>query len=319
MNKQIGQPTLEDPMIILSGQATDLGIDVCANGGMGMNVAEGNGSWIARSDYINLIFDGYDPEVMIPQMLWAKSKGARIFSIATEEPGAFGFNNGSPNSLWGHRQKNFKLAVEAGCFEGVFYFVPQGGRWFKSIHPNSAHVETGYSRSLDRPSTAEKIFAFAFCGGIGAYRNNILKEIDARLGGKQMIARQRPDTILMPPRAQRDEILKRAKVSLQIKPNGISRIISGSRCAWSLLNGVPVVSQYIHSDGSEWPLVIDMADDRFSFPEFAISHLPHYRQLYMQQRERFIKIMNPQRQLLRALRELGVLQRSVSARRVLVS
>lgn len=321
MNKQIGQPTLEDPMIILSGQATDLGIDVCANGGMGMNVPEGHGQWIARSDYINLIFDGYDPEHMIPQMLWAKSKGARIFSIATEEPGAFGFNNGSPNSIWGLRQKNFKLAVEAGCFEGVLYFVPQGGRWFRNIHPNSAHVETGYSRSLDRPSTEDKIFQFAFCGGIGDYREDILKAIDAQLGGKQMIARQKKDTILMPPRIQRDEILKRTKISLQIKPNGLSRIISGSRCAWSLLNGIPVVSQLILSDGSEWPEVFSgaMADDRHSFPEFAVSYLPHYKNLYMRQREKFIRIMSPERCLLKALRELGVLHRPIGARRVLVS
>ncbi len=121
----------------------------------------------------------------------------------------------------------------------------------------------------------------------------------------------------MPPRAQRDEILKRAKISLQIKPNGLSRIISGSRCAWSLLNGVPVVSQLILSEGSEWPEVFAgaMADDRYSFAEFAVSYLPHYKNLYMRQRERFIKIMGPDRQLLRALRDLGVMTRPISATR----
>lgn len=321
MSKEIGQPTLEDPMILLSGQATDLGIDVCANGGMGINAKQGEGAWIARSDYINLIFDGFDEDMMIPQMLWAKSKGARIVAIATEEPGKFGFNHGTPTGLWGIRQKNFQLAVKAGCFEGVLYFVPQGGPWYKNIHPNSAHVETGYSRSLDNPSTLDKVFSFCFCGGMGEYRNNILKAVDRQLEGKHLIARQRPDVLALPPRAQRDEILRRSKISLQIKPHGISRIISGSRCAWSLLNGVPVVSQYIKSEGSEWPLVFAgaMADDRHSFPEFAVSYLPHYQNLYMRQREQFIRIMSPERCLLKALRELGIMSRPIGARRVLVS
>lgn len=307
MSKEIGQPTLEDPMVILAGQARDLGFDVCCNGGLGMNAPQGAGYWIARKDFVNLIFDGFDPEWCIPEMLRAKALGARIIAIATEEPGQFGFNHGTPTSIWGIRQKNFQLACKAGCFEAVLYLVPQGGPWFRHHHPNSAHIETGYSHANDNPSTEQKLFSFAFCGGMGDYRENILRQIDAKLGGLHMIARQRPHTLALPPRQQRDQILRRAKVSLQIKPHEISRIISGSRCAWSLLNGVPVVSQFINSRGSEWPEVIRMADDRQSFVDLAVDILPHYESEYMRQRERFIKIMSPERTLLRALREVGII------------
>ena len=325
MSKDIGQPTLEDPMILLAGQAHDLGFEVMCNGGEGMSApAPGTsdkppGYWMCRSDFINFIFDGFDPDWIIPEMLRAKAHGARIYAIGTEEPGAFGFNQGTPTSVWGIRQKNFELACKAGCFEGVLYFVPQGGAWYRKQHANAAHCETGYSKSLDDPSTLEKVFSFVFCGGMGDYRNNVIKAIDAKLGGKHMIARQRPHTLKLPTRQQRDQILRRGKISLQIKPHELSRIVSGSRCAWSLLNGVPVVSQFILSHGSEWPQVIRMADTRHDFVDFAVDVLPHYQNEYMLQRERFSRIMSPERHLLRAFRELGILSRSISGKRVLVA
>lgn len=301
-SKFIGQPTLEDPMVILAGQAKDLGLDVACNGGAGMKAMQYEARWLPRP-WVNLIFDGFNVDWIIPEMKRARSNGINIVTIQTEEPGYFGFNNSGPTGMWATRQKAFIQACAEGCFDGVLYFVPQGGKFFKSHHPNSAHVETGYSRSNDNPNTGPREIDFVFAGGVNERRDLVCK----RLAEKYIVSRQTPNKWGLLPRHQRDILIRNAKVALQIKPFSISRIISGSRCAWALMNGVPIISELTKSEGSEWPEVIEMASSYDGFYANAIDMLNHYQESWIRQHARFKRIMSPERQLARALRELGIM------------
>ncbi len=141
------------------------------------------------------------------------------------------------------------------------------------------------------------------CIGVNRRRDMVCR----RLAANHIVTRQTPEIWGLLSRSARDLMIRSAKVTLQIKPFSISRIISGSRCAWSLMNGTPVVSELTYSEGSEWPEVIEMAQSYDGFDALAVDMLPRYAAAWVKQYEAFKRIMSPERQLGRALRDLGIL------------
>ena len=276
-HNKLGQRSLEDVIGIFGNQLRALGHEV-------LWFPE-NANFVHKDHGINVVVEGFT-EYAVDVLKQAHNLGCRFICLATEEPTPLGFNHGRDREMvW--RQKIFPQAAQ--YFEGIFCLVPgeHVTRWYGQFAP-AEYIELGYADSLVRNIRVKPVFNFGFFGSISKRREKILRRL-ARYIGTEKAIRICSD---FPQQHERDEIMRQAKVILQIRKYDEMGLVSSSRCNTALCNGRPVIAEP-HALSKPWDEIIWFAGTMESFYDEAIMASAMWEGIYQSQMDKFKKRLPP--------------------------
>lgn len=286
-----GQRSLEDVIGIVGHQLNALGHRAVWR--------QENDQFLTREAGINVVVEGFTTPV-VAEMARAHEQGARFLILATEEPTAKGFNHGRDREMV-LRQQVFPEAAKY-C-EGILHLVP--GRhvtdWYGQFAP-AAPVELGYAPTLIREGdTREPTYDFGFFGSLSRRRLKILKQL-ARFIGTEKAVRVEGTFATQ---AERDRIMREARVIVQVRKHEEMGLVSSSRCNTSLCLGRPVVAEP-HLLSHPWDEVVTFAKSLDAFYSACFMARTSWRGVHAAQMARFREKMTPEVCVGRALREIGL-------------
>lgn len=226
---------------------------------------------------INLVFEGFE-WTSFTRLLEERRAGKRMVVVVTEiptRPSEIGF-------LWSHRidaywsERAYAGRVALPLFDAAWCLVAGAskiiGRWVPSHD-----IELGYSPQLVR-TIPEPVHDFCFFGSLNARRKAVVDEFCRR--GHSVV-----DVWTLPLPHERDVVLSRAKVAIDIKIFDWWQVVSTSRIQVCLHAGRPII---IEKRGygcpqQEWSNVaaVEIRD----FVGEAAAMLPRWREIAAEQLE----------------------------------
>lgn len=252
------------------------------------------------TDAVNIVVESFaDNPRTVERMAEAVSFGCKILILATEEPTDNGFNHGLDPAMI-ERQNAFPNA--ANFAHGILHLVPgqHVSDWYGALLP-SAHYELGWGQpTYESPDDIVPDHDFGFFGKMTWRREKMLAQFEQLTGGPVLRL-----TTLDVPRHERDTIMRRAKVILQIKGNDQWGVVSSTRCASALMFGRPVIAEP-HDYDQPWFNVVHFSPTIDRFFVDAMAARQHWRQLHATQHARFKSELSPMRCLGWALKKIGV-------------
>ena len=147
----------------------------------------------------------------------------------------------------------------------------------------------------------EPDYDFGFYGKMTWRRDAIIRQFEQRL--------RRPVIQLITfwtPRPQRDALMRKAKVILQIRANEEMQWVSSTRCAASLHFGRPIVAEP-HANQGPWAAVVPFSAWPEKFYDDAIAMAADWRRAHADQLINFARALPPERCIGQPLRDIGVL------------
>jgi hypothetical protein len=299
----VGQRSLEDVIAIFGHQANALGHKCVWD--------TSNTKLVSGADGINVVVEGFTKD-SIRVMADSHQQGARWIILATEEPSARGFNQGTQREMvW--RQEKFPEAAKF-C-EGILHLVPgeHVTRWYGQ-HAPAAPIELGYAPTLVRINQQEPDYEFGFYGSLTPRRHSILKRLAKRVGSEKAVRL----VVDFATQAERDETMRRAKVIIQVRKFESMGLVSSSRCNTALCLGRPVVAEP-HLLSKPWDEVVRFSDTMEGFYNLCLMTRAAWRGVWATQFDRFKEKFSPEICVGRALEHIGVLSpsRIVSSTRML--
>ena len=277
-----GKIIIEDITRILGCQMIELGYDV---------------DWTEEPSFIdgglNVLLESFIDEGTIPRIAEAHATGKRFLYIATEEPTSNGFNHGLEPAMI-DRQNAFPEAAQYA--EGILCLMPGDHvlSWY-SRHAAAAYVEIGHADAMDYFGTIEPDVDFGFYGRPSWRRDQIL----GRLGVDLRI------TSLDVPRLERDALMRRARVIVQVRANEEWGMVSSTRCATALNLGRPVIAEP-HPFSKPWDEIVDFSASLEAFYDDARGAAANWRRRHAEQHARFRERLAPERCVGAALRQIGI-------------
>lgn len=250
-------------------------------------------------DGYNVIVESFadDPKT-IERIALAHSKGYRFLYVATEEPTEKGFNHGAVPAMV-DRQNAFEEAAK--YTDGILHLVPgeATARWF-GLYAPTAYVELGYAPGLiSNEPDIEPDHDFGFYGSLTWRREEILAKLQTfgtviKLGG------------LSTPRLERDQMMRRARVIVQIRATLEMGLVSSTRCATALYMGRPVLAES-HEHSAPWDKVIRFSESLPAFYEDAHRMRSAWSKGHIWQMDAFKRHLTPDVCIGEPLRQIGVL------------
>jgi len=285
-----GQRSLEDVIGIMGHQMRALGHKAVWQ--------EDNAKFILDGDY-NVTVEGFTPEV-IKVLADAHAQGARFICIATEEPSAKGFNQGTQKEMVKRQQWFPQMSP---YLEGILHLVP--GKhvtdWYGQFAP-TAEADLGYAPSLVRQQmVVEPKFDFGFYGSVSKRRLQILKRLARRIG-TQYAVRIVSD---FKTQTDRDRAMQEARVVVQIRKFEEMGLVSSSRCNTALCLGRPVVAEP-HLLSKPWDEIVDFSQTIEGFYNRCIMARSAWKGIHAVQFEKFKNTMTPQRCIGIPLEKIGI-------------
>jgi hypothetical protein len=185
---------------------------------------------------VNLVLEAFDDN-SIAELMRQKANGNILVCVATEMATCatkFGilWNYLIEEEYW--RERSVKFVEALPQFDAVWCLVSGTAATLKRWHPKAFDIELGYSPRLMQKTAQEPAYDFAFFGSRSPRREGIIGEF--RRAGYSVLTvwdRRAAD--------QRDQILRQARVVLDIRHNEYSPVISTSRIGTALHVGRPVV------------------------------------------------------------------------------
>ena len=285
----MGQRSLEDVIGIFGNQLRALGHEAIW--------FPDNTRFVHKDHGINFIVEGFT-EFSIEIIKNAYEQNCRFICIATEEPTPYGFNHGRDREMvW--RQKLFPKVAK--YLEGILCLVPgeHVTRWYGQWAP-TAYIELGYADTMIRRVDIEPDFDFGFFGSISKRREKILKKL-ARYCGSVNAIRICSD---FPGQAERDQIMRRARVILQIRKYDEMGLVSSSRCNTSLCVGRPIVAEP-HALSKPWDEIVWFSKTMESFYAEAVMVRTMWRQIHQTQLAKFKERLPPMCCVGEPLKQIG--------------
>lgn len=285
-----GQIIVEDITRILGGQLIALG----------HKVEWSNEGFLLGRDEMNVVLESFadDPRTL-ERMTAARAVGCRFLIVATEEPTTAGFNHGLEPAMV-DRQNAFPAA--ASLADGVLHLVPGDHvtRWYSQFAP-AAHAEIGFAPGLvDDPDDVEPDHDFGFYGKVTWRREQMLARLEQASGTSVLRI-----TSLDVPRRERDAMMRRARVIVQIRANDEWGMVSSTRCATALSFGRPVIAEP-HPFSRPWDEVVNFSSSIDSFYDDAMRAARAWPPLHAQQMMKFKERLSPEVCVGRPLSEIGI-------------
>lgn len=293
----MGQRSLEDVVGIFGAGLRALGHRVVWD--------QSNTKWVGGDSGINVVVEGFTPAV-IEVIAQGHAQGARFLCLATEEPTPTGFNHG--------RDKEMKMRQEvfpgiAPYIEGIFHLVPGEAvtAWYSQFAP-TAYVELGYAPSLIRPPDGiEPDYDFGFFGSVSNRRLRILKKLAKRMGTEKAV-RVVGDFATQD---ERDRLMRRAKVIVQIRKHEEMGLVSSSRCNTALSIGRAVVAEP-HALSKPWDEIVRFSSTMESFYDTALLVRSMWKGIHASQLAAFKTRLPPEVCVGEPLRKIGILERKAA-------
>lgn len=293
-HNQMGQRSLEDVIGIFGHGLRALGHEAVWD--------SSNNKFIMATHGINVIVEGFTPSA-VAAIAEAHKQGCRFICLATEEPvEGKGFNHGKELEMV-ERQKVFPYAMP--YFEGILHLVPgqHVTDWYSQFKP-SAYVELGYAPSLVRPPNyREPDFDYGFYGSLTKRRHKILKQLARKIGTEKAVK----VVADFKTQDERDNLMREARVIVQIRKYDEMGLVSSSRCNTALMIGRPVIAEP-HLLSKPWDQVVKFCDSIDEMMSLAIFMRINWKSAHAQQFEKFKKLMSPQTCVGEPLEKIGILQ-----------
>lgn len=293
----LGQRSLEDVIGIVGHQLRALGHEATWD--------PRNHAFLLPSMGINVVVEGFTP-TSIQIIAEAKKRGARFLCLATEEPTDKGFNYGTQAEMV-MRQETF---AEAGhMFEGILHLVPgeHVTRWYGQFAP-SAPAELGYAPTLERVTPQQPEWEFGFFGSVTKRRLKILKQLARRCGLPKAVRIVSDFST----QQERDQVMRSAKVIVQLRKFEAMGLVSSSRCCTALCLGRPIIAEP-HLLSDEWEGVVRFAKTSEAFLDEAMFVRAAWKPVWNKQFEQFKRVMSPERCIGEPLRRIGLLEERAAA------
>lgn len=296
----MGKRSLEDVIGIFGKQLRELGHKAAWD--------ESNSKFVVGPGTYNVVVEGFTPKVT--ELIAAGyQKGARFLCLATEEPTPTGFNHGVQKEM---RDRQDWFAAAAPYLDGIFHLVPgqHVTDWY-SQHAPSAYVELGYADDLVRRGTIEQVYGvshfnppydFGFYGSVSPRRMRLMRKLIQKVGGHQHALVVVPD---FKTQSERDQIMRQAKVLIQIRKFDEMGLVSSSRCNTALMIGRPVVAEP-HELSHPWDQVVTFAKTDDDFFSLAIMARGIWQSMHASQFTKFKQLFPPERCVGDALRAIGL-------------
>ena len=280
--------------------------DITATMGNQMIALGHHASWttdpvfVPREAGYNVILESFadDPRTL-EEIGHAHAVGCRFLYVATEEPGDKGFNSGLDPAMI-DRQNAF--AAAARYCDGILHLIPgeHVNRWYAQ-HAPAAYAELGYAPGMVPADDVEPDYDFGFYGKMTWRREQIIWTLEA-MTKKPVIQL----TTFWTPRAERDALMRKAKVILQVRANLETQWVSSTRCAASLHFGRPVVAEP-HDVRGPWEDIVPFSASIEAFYGDAIAMAANWRSAYFGQLDNFATKLPADHCIGRPLRELGII------------
>lgn len=292
-HSDIGQRSLEDVVGIWGHQLRALGHEIIwdQRNGQFLNTLANQG--------LNVVVEGFT-DYAIQIMSDAYEKGARFIILATEEPSPKGFNQGTQPEMV-KRQVTFPRA--ANYAEGIIHLVPgeHVTRWYGQFAP-SAPCELGYAPSLIRAGDFEPTYEFGFYGSVTKRRLRILKRLARRCQLNEKAITLIAD---FKDQKERDRIMRKAKVIVQIRKFEDMGLVSSSRCNTALCLGRPVVAEP-HLLSKPWDEIVTFANTLESFYDVCQITRSAWRGVWRGQMNAFMNKLSPEKCVGKAFHDIGI-------------
>ncbi len=251
-------------------------------------------SWTTEPEFIpfvqgyNVVLESFadDPQT-IKRIRRAHEDGCRFIYVATEEPTDNGFNHGLEPAMI-ERQAAFPKA--ALYCDGILHLVPGDAvtRWYDRFAP-AAYAELGYAPNLvSRERDIEPEVDFGFFGKMTWRREQMLARLEAMTGKK--VGRI---TSLDVPRETRNQVMRQAKVIVQIRANEEWGMVSSTRCASALSFGRPVVAEP-HPYSKPWDEIVTFSKTVEDFYHDAVAATNCWADLHRSQFHKFQTKLTPE-------------------------
>jgi len=242
---------------------------------------------------LNVLLESFIDEGTMPRIAEAHARGQRFLIVATEEPTENGFNHGLEPAMI-DRQNAFPAAARLA--EGILCLMPGEHvvSWYAQ-HAPAAYVEIGHSPAMEDFGAAEPDVDFGFYGRATWRRDQILGHLGVGLRLSSLDV----------PRLERDAIMRRARVIVQVRANLEWQMVSNTRCATALNLGRPVIAEP-HAHHSPWHEIVHFSDSLDTFYADARAALANWKDLHAEQMAKFRARLSPERCVGDALRKIGV-------------
>lgn len=293
-NKE-GQRSLEDVIGIMGHQMRALGHAAVWD--------PANEKFVVGEGNYNVVVEGFTPGV-VKIIADGHATGAKFICLATEEPSAKGFNQGTQKEMV-MRQETFPTV--APYLDGIIHLVPgqHVTDWYGQFAP-TAYAELGYAPSLMRKAKdIEPDYDFGFYGSVTPRRLRILKRLANRIGTEKAIK----IVADFKTQEQRDQEMRRARVIVQIRKFEAMGLVSSSRCNTALCIGRPVIAEP-HLLSKPWDEIVSFASSIERFYDQAIMVRAMWRGIHADQLDKFKKKLPPQACIGQALEKIGLVGHS---------
>jgi hypothetical protein len=289
-HNEVGQRSLEDVVGIFGHQLRSFGHQIVWE--------TSNTRFLGPGQGINIIVEGFFP-YHVPIIAEAHSKGARFLMLATEEPTDKGFNHGTQEEMV-VRQRVFPEVAK--YFDGILHLVPGENitRWYGQFAP-TAQIELGYAPTLVRNHGIVPDYDFGFYGSLTPRRLKLLKRLANKINSPKAVKIVSD----FKTQTERDQLMSRAKVIVQIRKFEEMGLVSSSRCNTALHIGRPVVAEP-HLLSKPWDEVVDFAASIDDFFSKAIMAKAMWKGLHGSQMEKFKKKLSPEFCVGHALAAIGM-------------
>ena len=259
---------------------------------------------IKQSDGYNVIVEGFTrgPHGSIDKIASLHAQGARFLCLATEEPSDKGFNQGTQKEMV-ERQATFCEAMP--FFDGILHLVPgqHVTNWYGQFCP-TAQAELGFAQTLIRPYSPNQEtpqYNFGFFGSLSKRRLKILKTLAKRMGTEKAIR----VVANFPSQDERDQIMRQARVVLQLRKFEDMGLVSSSRINTALCCGRPVIAEP-HLLSDPWDKIAHFSKSLDDFYSEAIAMQAMWRGIHEGQFCRFRDMMTPMHCIGRPLQQIGI-------------
>lgn len=276
----VGRESVEDIIDPIAAQMLDLGHD-----------AHRDDSCFLPPPVVNVMVEGFNAEINALIAAARAQEGIRLVIIATERPSTHGFNNQTKGEMV-TRQVHFPAA--AAQADALWPLVPEAVEWMQRHHKRVAHLELGYSARRIIPQVGPAEYDFGFFGSLTPRRQGVLQDL-VRRGHRVFVTGPRigkGGQLELPSREERNELMQRCKIILQLKPADNWQIISSSRCNTAINLGRAVVAEP-HNSNSAWKRIVRFSSTPFNFVKTAEKALEDYEGEWVRQFCRFKEILPP--------------------------
>ncbi len=223
----------------------------------------------------------------LAMMREAHAAGVKFIILATETPGAQGFNEGLTDELI-TRQRTFP---EAAKYSAAIWHTSEGSdEWYAQFGIPCAHIELGYAPASMRNPVNVLDHDFGFFGSMTERRYKVLQKFArSRINGHRALVRYTQFESV----EARDMQMARCRVMLQVMAHDVMGRVSTSRCCTAMHIGRPVIAEY-HSNPGVWKDIIEFVHPEI-FIHRAFKMHARWEAAYAEQFARFKELLAPEK------------------------